>query len=75
MPQTQPKAKQRTLKRLRRDLAALPEPEAVTPLITTPAASVPAHRPAPPPGGWPDDAGWNEAADEHFAHAGEEPQT
>lgn len=40
----------------------------VEPLPTAPA------RPVPPPGGWPDDAGWTETADEHFERAGEEPQ-
>lgn len=71
MPWTQ----QQTLKRLRRELATLPPAEPVAPVITQPALSAPPPRPVPPPGGWPEDAGWSEDAAEHFAHAGEEPQT
>lgn len=67
--------KQQTLKKLRKQLRQLPEPEAVTPWVTEPVppVNVPERR-VPPAGGWPDDEGWREEADVYQSISGEEPQ-
>lgn len=67
----------RTIHRLKRQLAAMPEAEPFVPWITEPAPVVGSHGPnqsVPPPGGWPDDAGWREEAESRQSLSGEEPQ-